>query len=78
MISFQLLDKVKLGGEECFIFGRRASDSFDVRHLSGSKVSAYVPHKKLKLVENRSNLLIERMRGATSSPCLKTGVSVAQ
>ena len=76
VFGFQLFDKVKLGNEECFIFGRRASGSFDVRHLDGSKVSAGVSRKKLQLLEKRSNLLIER-RNATSSPCLKTGVSVA-
>lgn len=76
VFGYQLFDKVKLNNEECFIFGRRASGSFDVRHLDGTKVSAGVSYKKLKCLEPRQSLLIER-RDATSSPCLKTGVSVA-
>ena len=62
VFGFQLFDKVKLGDAECFIFGRRASGSFDVQHLNGSKVSASVTYKKLKLVEKRNNLLIEEAR----------------
>ena len=76
VVADQLFDKVKLNNEECFIFGRRASGSFDVRHLNGTKVSAGVSYKKLRFLEPRCSLLIER-RDATSSPRLKAGVSVA-
>lgn len=76
VFGYQLFDKVKLNNEECFIFGRRASGSFDVRHLNGTKVSAGVSYKKLRFLEPRRSLLIER-RDATSSPRLKAGVSVA-
>ena len=76
MFGFQLFDKVLLEGRECFVFSRRSSGSFDVRLLDGTKLSAGVSYKKLKLLENRKTILTER-RIATSSPCLKVGVSVA-
>ena len=73
--GFQLFDKVLLHGQEGFVFGRRANGYFDVRTLDGTKLSAGVSHKKLKLVEKRKSILTER--SAASSPCLKTGVSAA-
>lgn len=59
VFGFQLFDRVAYKGEECFVFGRRASGSFDIRHLSGEKVSAGVSYKKLKRLETRKSLLIE-------------------
>jgi N6-L-threonylcarbamoyladenine synthase len=61
--GFRLFDKVRFEGKECFIFGRRSSGSFDVRKLDGTKISAGVSYKKLKLVETRNTLLIERKEG---------------
>lgn len=58
--GFQLFDKVMYQGEECFIFGRRSSGSFDIRLLNGTKVSAGVSYKKLKLLEKRHSYLTER------------------
>ena len=58
--GFRLFDKVLYNDIECFIFGRRATGYFDVRLLSGEKLSAGVSYKKLKLLETRKNLLIER------------------
>lgn len=46
--------------QECFIFGRRSSGSFDIRLLDGTKLSAGVSYKKLKLIEKRKSYLIER------------------
>lgn len=60
VFGFQLFDKVKYRGEECFIFGRRSSGSFDIRHLNGNKVSAGVSYKKLTLLETRKTILTER------------------
>lgn len=66
VFGFQLFDKVSFGSEECFIFGRRASGSFDIRHLDGTKVSAGVSYKKLQLLEKRQSLLIERRKAVSS------------
>ncbi|MDR1538088.1 MAG: hypothetical protein LBU32_08840 [Clostridiales bacterium] len=43
-----------------FIFGRRASGSFDVRSLDGAKLSAGISWKKLKTLEKRKAILTER------------------
>ena len=37
VFNYQLFDKVKYNKEECFIFGRRTSGSFDIRKLDGIK-----------------------------------------
>lgn len=58
--GFQLFDKVSYNNKDCFIFGRRASGSFDIRTLDGSKVSAGISYKKLKFREHRKSYLTER------------------
>ena len=58
--GFRLFDKVLYQGQECFIFGRRSSGSFDIRLLDGTKVSVGISYKKLKLLEKRKSYLIER------------------
>ena len=58
--GYQLFDKVKYKNQECFIFGRRSSGSFDIRLLDGTKISAGVSCKKLILLEKRKSYLIER------------------
>ena len=60
MFGYQLFDKVLYNNQECFIFGRRSSGSFDVRLLDGTKLSAGVSYKKLSLLEKRKSYLIER------------------
>lgn len=62
VFGFQLFDKVRYQNTDCFIFGRRASGSFDIRHLDGKRVSAGVSCKKLTLVEKRKSVLIERRK----------------
>lgn len=64
--GFRLFDKVNYKNTECFIFGRRASGSFDIRLLDGTKISAGISFKKLRLISCRKNILIER-RVAVSS-----------
>ncbi|GAB6171909.1 hypothetical protein JCM15765_13870 [Paradesulfitobacterium aromaticivorans] len=61
--GFRLFDKVLFEGQECFIFGRRASGYFDLRLLDGTKVHASANAKKLKLLERSKCLLIERRTG---------------
>lgn len=62
VFGFRLFDLVQLPSGECgFIFGRRSSGSFDVRHLGGKKISAGISCKKLRMIEHPSNLLTEKI-----------------
>lgn len=58
--GYQLFDKVKYKNQECFIFGRRSSGSFDIRLLDGTKLSAGVSYKKIIPLEKRKSYLLER------------------
>jgi hypothetical protein len=58
--GYQLFDKVLYNGIECYIFGRRSSGYFDLRLLDGTKISASVTYKKLKLLECRKTILTQR------------------
>lgn len=62
--EFRLFDKVSFNGQECFIFGRRTSGSFDIRLLDGTKINAGVSYKKLTLLETRKLYLYERRKQA--------------
>ena len=73
--GFRLFDKVRYQGQECFIFGRRTTGSFDIRQLDGTKLSAGASCKKLYLLETRKPYLTERR--SCSSPYLKKGVPAA-
>lgn len=69
--GFRLFDKVRLGSEEGFIFGRRSSGYFDVRRLDGQKLSAGVSFKKLHLLEKRTTYLkalLPRLKTKVSAP----------
>lgn len=59
IFGYQLFDKVKFRGVECFVFGRRASGQFDLRLLDGTKISPSCSYKKLRLCGRRKPLLIE-------------------
>ena len=68
VFGFHLFDKVKYKNIECFLFGRRSSGSFDIRKLNGDVISHGISYKKLKLVEYRKSLLIEKeVCGASSN-----------
>ena len=58
--GYQLFDKVLYNGIECYIFGRRSSGYFDLRLLDGTKISAGVSYKRLKLLECRKTILTKR------------------
>ena len=58
--GFRLFDKVKYNGIECFVYGRRANGSFDIRKIDGTKVRAAISFKKLKFLEVRKNFLITK------------------
>ena len=57
--GFRLFDKVRCLGQIGFIFGRRATGYFDVRTLSGQKLSSSIHVKKLALIEKRQTFLSE-------------------
>ena len=48
-------------GQECFVSGRRASGSFTLKKLDGTRISKGLTFKKLRLLEPATNYLIERM-----------------
>ena len=60
--GFRLFDKVHFNGQDGFIFGRRSSGSFDVRTLTGQKLSAGVSCKKLRLLEKRQTYLTQLLK----------------
>ena len=60
VFGYQLFDKVLYNDIECYIFGRRTSGYFDLRLLDGTKISAGVSYKKLKLLECRKTILTQR------------------
>lgn len=60
MFGYQLFDKVKYNNQECFVYGRRSSGSFDIRLIDGTTLSAGKSYKKLKPLEKRKSYLIER------------------
>jgi N6-L-threonylcarbamoyladenine synthase len=58
--GYQLFYRVRIpDGREGFVFGRRASGSFDVRTLDGERLSAGVSYKKLTLLDKRKPLLVQ-------------------
>lgn len=66
--GFRLFDKVKYGGQECFIFGRRASGYFDLRRLDGTNIHKSASYKKLELLDTRKSLLTERRQAIPPLP----------
>ena len=58
--GFRLFDKVKVGEQVGFIYGRRQSGSFDVRTVYGERINGSISYKKLQLIETRKSWLIER------------------
>lgn len=56
--GFRLYDKVLYNGIECFVWGRRASGSFLLRLINGTKVKDGVSHKHLKLLERSQSYLV--------------------
>lgn len=78
VFGFRLFDKVKCNGEIGFIFGRRASGSFDIRKLDGTKISAGISYKKLTLISKRRSLICERREAAIPPRPIEVGVSLRQ
>ena len=73
--GFELFDKVRYKGRDCFIFGRRTSGYFDLRVLDGTKIHDSANYKSLQLLEHSKTILTERRQqedtvpqGSNSSP----------
>lgn len=60
MFGYQLFDRVLYKEQEVFIFGRRSSGSFKLCKLNGEVISHGISYKKLKHVEYRKSLLVEK------------------
>lgn len=75
--GFRLFDKVRYQDQECFIFGRRTSGSFDIRKLDVTKISASISYKKLELLKARTSYIKEeRSRQFLSQFLKESGVSL--
>jgi len=68
VFDIRLFDKVKYNDQECFIFGRRVSGSFDIRLLDGTTVNAGISYKKVKVLEQRKTVLMERRKAIPPVP----------
>lgn len=66
--GFGLFDCVTYQGTICFIFGRRSSGYFDLRHLDGTKVHSSAKAKQLVQVQRASACLVERRCGMAPTP----------
>lgn len=58
--GFQLFDKVRYNGMECYVTGRRTSGSMYLRDFDGKTVNAGAGWKRLALVSRTGTLLTER------------------
>lgn len=66
--GFRLFDKVAYKGEDCFIFGRRSSGSFDIRLIDGTKVNAGISYRKLTFLEISRRYLITTLKRDRAIP----------
>ena len=64
IMGFRLYDKVEWNGIKCFIYGRRCTGRFDLRHLDGTKINTSVGYKNLRLLNKRGSYLVEQRKGA--------------
>ena len=68
VFGFRLFDGVRYMGVDCFVFGRRASGSFDIRCLDGTRISAGVSYKRLNPLTRSTTTLTERRLRDSSQP----------
>ncbi|MCX9082380.1 MAG: RNA-guided endonuclease IscB [Candidatus Methanoperedens sp.] len=73
--GFQRFDKVLWNSIECFVFGRRKTEYFELRTLDGTKIHASAKAKDFKILESANTLLIAYMSGVCSSPNDESGIS---
>jgi len=58
--GYRLFDQVSYQGQIGFIFGRRSRGYFDLRTLDGERIHSDASYKKLKLIQIKKTLLLER------------------
>ena len=58
--GFRLFDRIRYGGKECFVFGRRSTGYFDLRQLDGTRVHRSASVKHIRLLEHSGTTLTER------------------
>ena len=75
--GFRLFDKIRFGSREAFIFARRSSGYFDIRRLTGEKVSPAVSHKHLLLLERRKTFLTQLIKDGAIPPATEVAGSLA-
>ena len=75
--GFRLFDKIRFGSREAFIFARRSSGYFDIRLLTGEKVSPSVSHKHLLLLERRKTFLTQLIKEDAIPPATEVAGSLA-
>ena len=75
--GFRLFDKIRFGSREAFIFARRSSGYFDIRLLTGEKVSPAVSHKHLLLLERRKTFLTQLIKEDAIPPATEVAGSLA-
>jgi N6-L-threonylcarbamoyladenine synthase len=66
--GFELFDKVRYKGRDCFIFGRRTNGYFDLRLLGGTKIHDSANYKSLQLLEHSKTILTERRQQEDTGP----------
>lgn len=62
MFGYCLFDMVLCKGTIGFIFSRRTSGSFAVRHADGSHITESISYKKLRLLEHHHSTIIEQAK----------------
>lgn len=58
--GFRLFDKIRYNDQIGFIFARRKTGYFNIRKLNGEVIKQGISYKKLKFIQPRATLLIER------------------
>lgn len=65
--GFRLFDKVEYFGQECFVFGRRSSGSFDIRLIDGTMVRPGITYKKLRFLGAARRYLLTQKKACRNS-----------
>lgn len=59
VFGFQLFDKVKYNGQECFIVSRRSKGYFMLRNINNKTITNSVKHTNVKLLEKSTNYITQ-------------------
>lgn len=62
VFGFRLFDKVKVGEQVGFVYGRRSSGFFDIRTIDGEKITSSISYKKLRFLQPKLSILTIRKR----------------